>query len=335
MQTVADITAHYPVTGHMEREHFADRLFRAVEEKQSQVVVGLDPRLDLIPDSVIHEAAREHGQTPAGAAAAIVLFNRAVLDAVCEAAVAVKLQIAFYERFGCEGLRAYAETVRQARDKGLIVIGDVKRNDIGSTAEAYAAAHLPGSGGSKWEAPPDFHADAITINPLFGWDGIAPFVERAAAAGCGLFALVKTSNPSSAEFQDLDCDGAPLYEHMAAAVERWGEGCRGACGYSLLGAVVGATFPKALRELRALMPHAILLVPGLGAQGGTTRDVTAAFDREGRGALVSSSRSVIYAYRQVPYAQTCGVGNWEAAVAAAAHEMRREVWSATRGGGRA
>jgi len=310
-------------------EHFADRLFRAVEEKRSQIVVGLDPRLDRIPESIVKEAAAHHGQTPAGAAAAIVRFNNEVLDAVCEAAVAVKLQIAFYERFGCEGLRAYAETVKAARSRGLIVIGDVKRSDIGSTAEAYAAAHLPGPSGSDCESAPDFHVDAITINPLFGWDGVAPFVERAAAAGCGLFALVKTSNPSSSEFQDLECARAPLYEHMAAAVADWGESHPGECGYSLLGAVVGATFPKALAELRSLMPRSIFLVPGFGRQGGTAGDVAEAFDREGRGGLICSSRGVIYAYRQEPYAQTYGLGNWRAAVAAAAQEMRQKIWSAT------
>lgn len=316
-------------------EHFADRLLRAAKGKQSQVVVGLDPRLDSIPESIVKEAAAQHGQTPAGAAAAIVRFNNEVLDAVCEAAVAVKLQIAFYERFGWEGLRAYAETVRAARARGLMIIGDVKRSDIGSTAEAYAAAHLPAPSQSSWESPPDFHVDAITINPLLGWDGVAPFVERAAAAGCGLFVLVKTSNPSSAEFQDLESARAPLYEHLAAAVAHWGEAHRGECGYSLLGAVVGATFPKALGELRALMPHSIFLVPGFGEQGGAAGDVTAAFDREGRGALICSSRGVIYAYRQEPYAQTYGVGNWQAAVAAAAQEMRQEIWSATHRAGQA
>jgi len=313
----------------MTMEHFADRLFRVVKGKQSQVVVGLDPRLDRIPESIVNDAAARHGQTPAGAAAAIVRFNNEVLDAVCETAVAVKIQIAFYERFGCEGLRAYAETIRAARTRGLIVIGDVKRSDIGSTAEAYAAAHLPAPSGSGWESAPDFHVDAITINALFGWDGVAPFVERAADAGCGVFALVKTSNPSSAEFQDLECARAPLYEHMATAVAHWGEAHQGECGYSLLGAVVGATFPKVLGGLRALMPHSIFLIPGFGEQGGTAGDVAAAFDREGRGALICSSRGVIYAYREDPYARAYGMGNWQAAVAAAAQEMRQAVWSAT------
>ena len=316
----------------MDHEHFADRLFSAVEEKQSQLVVGLDPRLDFFPESLVEEAAQRHGRTPAGACAAIVRFNSVVLEAVCEATVAVKCQIAFYERFGCAGLRAYAETLRLARDKGLIVIGDVKRNDIGSTAEAYAAAHMPAPGSSEWEAASDFHTDAITINPLFGWDGIAPFIERAAGAGCGLFALVKTSNPSSAEIQDLDCGGVPLYEHLAAAVERWGEAHRGECGYSLLGAVVGATFPEALRRLRRLMPHSIFLVPGFGAQGGSARDVAGAFDRQGRGALVSSSRGVVYAYRQEPYAHVYGMKKWQDAVAAAAEQVRRDVWHATHDG---
>ena len=310
-------------------EHFADRLFRVMADKTTQVVVGLDPRVELLPESLVAEAIREHGRTPAGAAAAIVRFNRGVLDAVCEAVAGVKCQIAFYERFGCEGLRAYAETVRLARERGLIVIGDVKRNDIGTTAGAYADGHLPAGEAAEWEPADDFHVDAITINPLFGSDGVAPFIERAAGAGCGLFALVKTSNPSSAEVQDLDCGGVPFYERLGAAVERWGEANRGVCGYSLLGAVVGATFPEELRRLRGLMSHTVFLVPGFGAQGGTARDVAQAFDREGRGAVVNSSRGVIYAFRRRDHFERFGTSNWEAAVAGAAQQARDEIWAAT------
>jgi len=310
----------------MSTEHFADRLAAQIERKQSQVVVGLDPRLDLMPPELVAEAGCDSGE----AAAAVLRFNRAVIDAVCDAAVAVKCQIAFYERLGCAGLEAYAQTLEYARDRGLIVIGDVKRGDIGSTAQAYAEAHIPPPEATGLGGAPDFRCDAVTVNPLFGSDGMGPFIERAAAAGCGVFALVKTSNPSSAQIQDLDCGGVPLYERIGALVEGWGEPHRGRCGYSLLGAVVGATFPEVIARLRGLMPHTVFLVPGFGAQGGGAGDVAAAFDSAGMGALVSSSRGIIYAYRRPPYDEEYGPAKWLEAVRVAAERMREEVWTATR-----
>jgi orotidine-5'-phosphate decarboxylase len=296
--------------------------------------------MDLMPDDLVERAVRACGRTPAAAARAVLEFNRAVIDSVEPAAVAVKPQIAFYEAFGCEGLRAYAETIGHARARGLLVIGDVKRNDIGSTAAAYAQAHLPGPPASPpaplplgegrvraaWPAASEFHADAITINALFGSDGVKPFLERARQSGAGLFVLVRTSNPSSAELQDLDCGGEPFYVRVAALVEEWGACDRGASGYSLVGAVAGATFPAALRRLRQAMPHAVLLVPGLGAQGGTVADVTGAFDAQGRGAIVNASRSVIYAFRD-----GAGGGPWQQAVRRAAESLRCELWQATHG----
>jgi len=315
----------------MSAGHFADRLLELTESKRSQVVVGLDPRLERMPEDLVQDCVSRHGRTPAAAAEAIGGFNRAVIDEVCRAAVAVKPQVAFYERWGIEGLRAYAETVRYARSRGLLVIGDVKRGDISSTAEAYAAAHLPpgaaGAGGDWLEAG-DFHADAITVNPLFGSDGVGPFVERAAEGSGGLFVLVRTSNPSSEELQGLRCARRPLYRHIAALVERWGEPYRGECGYSLVGAVVPGTFPEVLAELRRAMPHTPLLVPGFGAQGAGVADVTGAFDGEGLGALVSSSRAIAYAYE----AEHCACGSWREAISEAAESMRSALWAATHGG---
>ncbi len=309
-------------------EHFADRLMRAVSAKSSQVVVGLDPRLERMPQEVTQRAFRAHGRTPRGAAAAIVEFNRAVLDAVEPHAVAVKPQIAFYECYGVEGMRAYAETIAAARDRCLIVIGDVKRNDIASTAQAYASAHLGADNQHPMHAS-DFLADAITINPYLGADGVLPFLEAAGRRGKGVFALVKTSNPSSVEVQDVRCEGRPLYERVAALTARWGGAYRGDCGYSFLGAVVGATFPEQLRRLRALMPHAPLLVPGFGAQGAGAEDVAPAFDSQGLGAVVNSSRGIIFAWQRAPYDEQFGGDHWRRAVGAAAADMREQLWHVT------
>ena len=316
----------------MEKLHFGDRLLAASDARRSQVVVGLDPQIGLLPDDIVERATAEHGRTPSGAAAAILRFNLGVLEAVSDIAVAVKPQVAFYERFGSEGLRAYGQTIREAHARGLIVIGDVKRGDIGSTAEAYAHAHLSGpAAGEPWDAA-ELRADAVTVNPFFGSDGVRPFLEQAGQSGCGVFVLVKTSNPSSVEVQDLDCGGKPLYEHLGALVEEWGRPYVGGSGYSLVGAVVGATFPRELAALRRVMPHAVLLVPGFGAQGGGVQDVLAAFDPSGRGAVISSSRAVIYAYRGEPYARKCVMKDWKVAVREAAEDMRREIWQATHGG---
>jgi len=311
------------------KEHFADRLMRVVDERHSQLVVGLDPRLDHMPREIAGEAGGRPGQGAEAAARAIIEFNRAVIDAVASEAAAVKCQIAFYEVFGVEGLRAYAETLRYARRRDLIVIGDVKRNDIGSTAEAYASAHLGGRGARAGTGATDFCADAITVNPFFGSDGMLPFLEAAQEAGAGLFALVKTSNPSSGEIQDLKTDARPIYSHIARLVEQWGSNYRGSCDYSLLGAVVGATYPQVQVELRQLMPHAVFLLPGVGVQGAGVKDVLGAFDSKGYGALVSSSRGIIYAWEHDPYAQRYGQARWREAVGAAAAEMRHRLWDAT------
>jgi orotidine-5'-phosphate decarboxylase len=252
-------------------------------------------------------------------------FNRAIIDAVHDLVPAVKPQLAFYERYGVEGMRAFARTIHYARAVGLLVIVDAKCNDISATAEAYADAFLGTPSAFDQAIPGDFTADALTINAYLGSDGIRPFIDRARWHGKGLFVLVKTSNASSGELQDLHADGRPLYEHLGALVEAWGEESRGACGYSAVGAVVGATYPGQARRLRALMPHTLFLVPGYGAQGATAADVVGCFDERGQGALVNAARSVIFAYRAAPYAAQYGPEEYAAAARAAAQRMSREI----------
>ena len=283
--------------------NFADRLTAAIDEKQSCLVVGLDPRIDSLPP-----ALRERAQGSADAAAEAVLeFNAKVIEAVAPHAVAVKPQVAFYEAIGWQGYRAFGETVRVAQDHGLLVISDVKRGDIGSTAEAYAQAHLG-----------EFDADAVTVNPYLGTDSIAPFLEYA-PKGKGIFVLVKTSNPSGAELQDLETGGVMLHEQVGRLVEQWGEPHRGVCGYSAACAVVGATYPEAAGELRRQMPHTLFLVPGYGAQGGGAEGCRPCFDANGHGAVVNSSRGIIFAYNKV------ATDDWPQAVADAARAARDDL----------
>jgi orotidine-5'-phosphate decarboxylase len=291
---------------------FMGRLTAAARAKQSRVVVGLDPRANLLP-AALKPAADADAEAWAGAYAA---FCGRVCEIVAPYAVAVKPQIAFFEQLGLAGLRAYAEVVRKAGESGLPVIGDVKRGDIGSTAEAYAAGHLDGGG---------LEVDAITVNPLFGTDGVAPFVRAAAERGKGLFVLVKTSNPSGAEIQDLVCDGRPVYEHVAELVHGWGESVRAGEVWSPVGAVVGATWPEQARRLRELMPHTMFLVPGYGAQGGTGESISAFFGENGEGAVVNASRSVIFAWRGAPWNEKYDESRWEGAVEAAVKAMRRDI----------
>ncbi len=311
--------------------HFADRLFEATREKKSHVVAGLDPRAELMPPELIRKALRRRGDSPEAMAEAIVEFNAAVIDAVADLVAAVKCQIAYYECYGVAGLSAYRRTIRLARDHGLIVIGDVKRNDIGSTAKAYAMAHLRDDAAHNDDRlASDFHVDAITVNPLFGADGVLPFVERAARSGSGVFVLVRTSNRTSGQLQDLQCNSRPFHRHVASLVQEWGEGFVGKQHYSLLGAVVGATFPAQLKELRAAMPGIPFLIPGFGAQGGGVADAIEGFDRHGGGALVSSSRALIYAFRNGRYASDRGGDAFKDAVRAATEDMRSALWEGVR-----
>lgn len=285
-------------------KNFADRLIEAIKQKGNPICVGLDPRLDKIPKAIKEKALQEADGDPLKAAAdALFLFNKEIIDAVHGLVPVVKPQISFYEIFGYEGLRAYAETIKYAKKMGLITIADIKRNDIGSTAEAYAQAYLGEvnvfAGMSEEVIMPIFDADSATINPFLGWDGVKPFVTEAAKYGKGVFVLAKTSNPSSGDLQDLFLqDGSQVFEVMGGLIDSWGANDIGDSGYSFVGAVVGATYPEQAKKLRQIMPNAIFLVPGYGAQGGTAEDIAPCFNADGLGAVVNSSRGIIFAYEK-------------------------------------
>lgn len=279
-------------------KNFADRLNEAIKAKGSAICVGLDPRLNQIPKHITEAAAKEQKDPFVAAAAAIIEFNKGIIDAVHDLVPCVKPQIAFYEIYGAPGMQAFKETIDYAQSKGLLVIADVKRNDIGSTAKAYADAYL-GMTDVYGESRAVFDADAITITPYLGYDGIKPFIENCRKYGKGIFILVKTSNPTSVDLQDLKMDdGNTVYEIIGGFVDSWGADDIGESGYSFVGAVVGATYPEQAAELRKIMPNSIFLVPGYGAQGGSAEDVKPCFNEDGMGAIVNSSRGIIFAYEK-------------------------------------
>lgn len=279
-----------------------DQLVAKIKKTQAPIVVGLDPMLNYIPEQVQKKAFEEKGETLAGAAEAIWQFNKAIVDATYDLIPAVKPQIAMYEQFGVEGVIAFKKTVDYCKEKGLVVIGDVKRGDIGSTSEAYAVGHLGKvQVGSQTYA--GFDEDFATVNPYLGSDGVKPFIKVCKENNRGIFILVKTSNPSSGELQDKLVDGKPLYELVGKMVDEWGSDCIGESGFSEVGAVVGATYPEQGRILRAIMPKTYILVPGYGAQGGKGKDLVHFFNEDGLGAIVNSSRGIIAAYKQEAYAK--------------------------------
>ena len=274
-----------------------DLMIKKIIEMNSPVVAGLDPKLDYVPAYIQTECFAEYGETAEGAARALLRFNKALVDELCEVVPAVKVQAAYYEMYGIESMKTLYETVDYAKSKGMYVILDGKRNDIGSTAQAYSCGWLGKTKiGAKGEAMSG--ADCLTVNPYLGSDGILPFVEDCKTYDKGIFALVKTSNPSSGELQDLVIDGKPLYEKVAELVSGWGADNVGEYGYSAVGAVVGATYPQQAKRLRAAMPHTYFLVPGYGAQGAGADDVAVSFDKEGLGAIVNSSRAIMCAYKK-------------------------------------
>ena len=277
------------------------QLIEKIQKTKAPICVGLDPMLGYIPSHIVEKAFQEYGETMVGAAEAVWQFNKEIVDHTCDLIPSVKPQIAMYEQFGIEGLKAYAKTVDYCQKKGLIVIGDVKRGDIGSTSAAYAAGHL-GRVKVGNTMCSGFHTDFITVNPYLGTDGVKPFVDVCREEDKGIFVLVKTSNPSSGEFQDRLIDGRPLYELVAEKVVEWGNASMDGT-YSNVGAVVGATYPEMSRILRKLMPHTYFLVPGYGAQGGTAADLKHCFNEDGLGAVVNSSRGIIAAYKQEKYAK--------------------------------
>lgn len=293
---------------------FGDRLAEAVARSGSSLVVGLDPDLPRLPRSILRDPRDAEDRELA--AAAILAFNSQVLEEVAPFACAVKPQVAFYEQLGPHGVDCYEQTIALAHEYGLLVIGDIKRGDIGSTASAYANAHL----GSDAD---DAKADAVTVNPYLGTDSMSPFLSAVKEHQAGLFVLVRTSNPSAGELQDLPLrDSRLVHEAVADLVNQWGAGSIGASGYSSVGAVVGATAPERLASLRARLPHAWFLLPGVGAQGATAHDTAAAFDARGLGAVVNSSRAILYAYteRSDP--------DWSRHIRDAARRTRDELRSA-------
>ena len=304
-------------------KHFADRMLDAIEAKQAPLCVGLDPMYERLPKQ-IREIASSNRAGLGEQAAAAREFCQSVIDIVAGQVPCVKLQSAYFERCGPTGMRAYFEVADYAHEQGLLVIGDVKRADIGSTAEAYAVAHLEEVFIGEGKDERTVTLDAATVNPYFGKDGVQPFIETAKTGGQGVFVVVRTTNPSAKDFQDFkDAEGRRVFERIAERVNDWAnqEGCLGDCGYSLVGAVAAATYPEDTKLLRALMPNSLFLVPGVGAQGGSVDDATLAFHDDGWGALVTVSRSVIYAWERPEY-QHLGEVNWEEAIEVSAVDMK-------------
>ncbi|MBI4231859.1 orotidine-5'-phosphate decarboxylase [Candidatus Peregrinibacteria bacterium] len=306
-------------------KNFADKLVEAVKAKGNAICVGLDPRLEQIPQSIKNIALQTEETPLAAAAGAILAFNKGIIDAVHDLVPVVKPQIAFYEIFGAEGIKAYEETLRYAKSKGLLTIADAKRNDIGTTAEAYAKAFLGEVSmfeGEQEVIMPIFDADSITINSYLGWDGVKPFVDECRKYDKGLFALVKTSNKGSGDIQDLRLEeGVTVYEVMGHLVDSWGANEVGESGYSFVGAVVGATYPEEAKKLRKIMPRSIFLVPGYGAQGGGAQDIVPCFNKDGLGAIVNNSRGIIFAYEKLEYSPDA----YAEAARAAVLEMKNDL----------
>lgn len=279
-----------------------DKLVSNIKKTNAPVVVGLDPMLSYIPNGILSKAIQEQGETLEAAGQAIWEYNKGIVDATYDLIPAVKPQIAMYEQFGLPGLEAFKKTVDYCKEKGLVVIGDIKRGDIGSTSTAYAVGHL-GKVQIGNTVLSGFDEDFVTVNPYLGTDGVKPFVDVCKEENRGIFVLVKTSNPSSGEFQDQKIDGKPLYEIVGEHVAQWGSDVIGESGYSQVGAVVGATYPEMGKVLRKIMPKTYILVPGYGAQGGTADSLRPYFNEDGLGAIVNSSRGIICAYKQEKYAK--------------------------------
>jgi orotidine-5'-phosphate decarboxylase len=307
-----------------------NKLVEKIEKMEAPIVVGLDPMLDFVPQHILKKAYSEKGENIEGVAEAIWQYNKGIIDATYDLIPAVKPQIAMYEQFGIEGLKVFKQTVDYCKEKGLVVIGDIKRGDIGSTSAAYAVGHLGKLtiGNKQFRG---FDEDFATLNPYMGSDGVKPFIDVCKQEGKGLFILVKTSNPSSGEFQDQLVDGKPLYELVGKKVAEWGELHMGT-SYSYVGAVVGATYPEIGKILRAIMPKTYILVPGYGAQGGKAEDLVHYFNKDGLGAIVNSSRGIIAAYKQKGY-EKFGPEAYADASRQAVIDMRedlRQAWVAAK-----
>lgn len=305
-------------------ENAMDRLIQKIKQTNNPTVIGLDPRYDMLPTCITDK----YEKNIAGACNAIVEFNKAIIDATCDIIPAVKPQIAFYEMFGIQGIQAFYETCEYAKKKQMTVIADIKRGDIGSTAEGYSNAYL-GRTPILDKKEPIFDIEFVTVNPYLGIDGVKPFIQDAKIYGKGMFILVKTSNPSSGELQDLTTkDGEEIYKKVARLVNEWGKELIGENGYSSVSAVVGATYPKQLQELRQIMPNAYFLIPGYGAQGGKAEDIALGFDNNGLGGIVNASRSLMCAYQLDRWKDTYSQEQFAQATRAEAIRMRDELNSA-------
>ena len=297
-----------------------DRMIEKIEQTQNPTVAGLDPKLDYVPEYIKRKCFDKYGETLKGAAKALLEFNKGLIDALYDIVPAVKPQAAYYEMYGVAGMKTLYKTQEYARSKGMYVITDGKRNDIGTTMEAYATAHLGKVkvGSSEFEP---FLGDALTVNGYLGSDGIKPLLKTCAENDKGIFVLVKTSNPSSGELQDQKIDGVPIYEVMGRKCEEWGKELGGVYGYSGVGAVVGATYPEQIKELREKLPHTFFLIPGYGAQGASAADIAGAFDSNGLGGIVNSSRGIMCAYQK----QKCDEHEFAEAARREAIRMRDEI----------
>lgn len=301
-----------------------DRLIKKIIEMKNPSVAGLDPRLEYVPEYITKASFEKHGVTLKAAAEAILTFNKALIDELYDVVPAIKPQAAYYEMYGWEGVRVLTETISYAKSKGMYVMTDGKRNDIGATMEAYAAAHLGTVAvGDQMFEP--FGADALTVNGYLGTDGIAPLLKICTERDKGIFVLAKTSNPSSGELQDKCIDDTPVYAAMGDMCEKWGENNIGEYGYSAVGAVVGATYPEQLSELRKRLPHTMFLVPGYGAQGGGAEGLRGAFDKNGLGAIVNSSRAIMCAYKK----EGCNDADFAKAARIEALRMREDIVKVT------
>lgn len=298
-----------------------DTLIQKIKEKGNPTVAGLDPKLDYVPQEMKTAAFAQYGETAEGAAAAVLAFNKALIDALYDVVPAVKPQSAYYEMYGWQGVKCLHDTIAYAKSKGMYVICDAKRGDIGATSEAYAKAYLGSTQITGTVQTPMFAADSLTVNPYLGTDGVKPFAEECKTNGKSIFVLVKTSNKSSGELQDIMVDGKHIYEKMAELVSVWGADTVGESGYSNVGAVVGATYPEQAEAIRSILPKTYFLVPGYGAQGGTAKDVARSFNADGLGAVVNASRSIMCAYQK-------NGGDLQSAARAEAIRMRDDILSA-------
>ena len=306
------------------KDNAIDRLIEKIKETKNPTVMGLDPRYEMLPNCV----TEKYPKTLEGVSQAIIEYNKALIDATCDIIPAIKPQVAFYEMFGIPGMKALEETCSYAKEKGMIIIADAKRGDIGSTAAGYSNAYLGKTKIGDIEKS-IFDIDFLTVNPYMGTDCVKPFVEDCKKYGKGLFVLVKTSNPSSGELQDLKLEsGEEVYTRVANLVEKWGEDLRGEYGYSSIAAVVGATYPEQLKSIRETAPHTYFLIPGYGAQGGKAEDIALGFDKEGLGGIVNASRSLMCAYKSDKWKEQFDEKDYAKATRAEAIRMRDEITSA-------